>query len=79
MVHGPFIEFQSSIQVLDQRAATLDPIAIVAVQDAIDVSHLGAVNMATDHPVVAPLRASLATASSKSVMKFKAFFTLFFR
>ena len=54
MGHGPFKEFQSPIKVLDERAATLDPIAIVAVQDAVDVPHLGAVNMTTNHPVVTP-------------------------
>ena len=38
---------------LDQRAAAFDPVTVVAVKHAADVTHLGAVDMAADHALVA--------------------------
>ena len=42
---------------LDQRGAALHPVAVVAVEDAVDVAHLGMVDVAADHAVdAAPAR-----------------------
>ena len=46
-------KFQPPVQVLDQRAAAFDPVAVVAIQDAINLTHLGAVNVAADNALVA--------------------------
>jgi len=35
--------------VLDQRRQALDPVAVVAVEDAVDLAHLGVVDVAADH------------------------------
>jgi hypothetical protein len=53
--------------VLDQRGAAFHPVAVVAIQRAVDLAHLGAVDMAADHAVVAALARFGATATSKSV------------
>ena len=51
----PEHQFQPPVVVLDQRAAAFDPVAVVAVQRAIDDAHLGAVDVAADHTVKAAL------------------------
>ena len=39
---------------LDQRGAAFDPVAVIAVERAIDIAHLGAVDMPADHALVTP-------------------------
>ena len=47
---GPVTQFRLA-GVLDQRRQALDPIAVVAVQRAVDHAHLGMVDVAADHAV----------------------------
>ena len=45
------------VEILDQRGAAFDPVAVVAVEDAVDVADLGLVDVAADHAVdAAPAR-----------------------
>ena len=54
---GPVHDAQATIEVLDQRGAAFDPVAVIAVEDAIDVADLGVVDVAADHAVdAAPAR-----------------------
>jgi len=41
--------------VLDQRGQALDPVAVVAVEDAVDLAHLRVVDVAAHHAVHAAL------------------------
>ncbi len=49
----PIHQLQAAIHVFDQGAAAFHPVTVVAIQDAVDVAHLCAVDMATHHAVVA--------------------------
>ena len=44
-------QLQRAIKVLDQRGAAFNPVTIVAVQHAVNVAHLGAVDMAAHHSI----------------------------
>lgn len=52
---GPAQDFQAAVGVLDQGRAAFDPVAVVAVEDAVDGPHLGGMDVAADHAVGAPL------------------------
>ena len=39
--------------VLDQRGAAFNPVAIIAIQRAVDVTHLGTMNVAANHALMA--------------------------
>lgn len=45
-------DLQPSIVVLNQCRATLNPVAIIALQHAVDVADFGAVDVAAHHTVV---------------------------
>ena len=48
---------QAAVEMLDQRRAALHPVAVVAVEDAVDVADLGLMDVAADHAVdAAPAR-----------------------
>ena len=49
----PEHQFQPPVVVLDQRAAAFDPVAVVAVQRAVDVADFGVVDVAAHHAVIA--------------------------
>ena len=40
--------------VFDQRRATLDPVACVAIQRTLDIAHFGPVNMTTNDTLMTP-------------------------
>ena len=44
-------DFEPTVAMLDQRRAALDPVAVVAVEHAVDVADLGVVDMAADDAV----------------------------
>ena len=44
-------DFEPAVVVLDQRRQALDPVAVVAVQDALDLADLGVVDVAADDAV----------------------------
>src|SRR5579883_1312869 len=48
---GPAQDAQAAVEILDQRGAALDPVAVVAVEDAVDGADLGMVDMAAHHAV----------------------------
>src|ERR1700685_2396970 len=48
---GPIDQPQLTIHVLDERRATLHPIAVIAIQYAVDVAHLGPVDVAANHGI----------------------------
>lgn len=52
---GPVQDFQASVEVLHQRRAAFHPIAVVAVEDAVDVADFRVVDVAADDAVHAPL------------------------
>ena len=76
---GPAQQAQPAAEVLDQRRAALDPVAVVAVGDAVDLGDLRAVDVAADHAVDLRRRASAASVFSKLAMYCTAFLTLCFR
>ena len=43
--------FHSAVGVLDQGRQTFDPIAIVAVQNAVDIANFSVVNMSAHHAI----------------------------
>src|SRR5690242_828935 len=45
----PGDDFESAALMLDQRGAALDPVAVIAVGDAVDVAHDRVVNVTADH------------------------------
>ena len=51
MFLGPVHDAQPAVEILDQRRATLDPVAVVAVQDAVDVADLGMMNVTADNAI----------------------------
>ena len=54
---GPVHDAQAAVEILDQRGAALHPVAVVAVEDAVDVADLGVMDVAADHAVdAAPAR-----------------------
>ena len=54
---GPAHDAQAALEILDQRRAAFDPVAVVAVEDAVDVADLGVVDVAADHAIdAAPAR-----------------------
>jgi hypothetical protein len=66
--------------VLHQGGAAFHPITVVAIQGAVHIANFGMVNVATHHAIKsASLGLLLATATSKSLMKFTAFLTLSLR
>ena len=44
-------DFESAVLVLDQGRQTFDPIAIVAVQNAVDIANFSVVNMPAHHAI----------------------------
>ena len=48
---GPVQDFQAAVGVFDERRAAFDPVAVVAVEDAVDGPHLGGVDVAADDAV----------------------------
>ena len=44
-------KFQPAVEMLDQRRATFDPVAVVAIENAVDAPDLGAVDVAADDSV----------------------------
>ena len=48
-------DFHCAVMMLDQRGASLDPVTVVVIVDALDLAHLGAVDVAADDPVEAAL------------------------
>lgn len=44
-------DFKPAVEVLDQGGAAFDPVAVVAVEDAVDGAHFGGVDMAADDSV----------------------------
>src|ERR1700760_4215212 len=42
---GPFQDLQLAILMFDQRGAAFDPIAVIAIDDAVDGAHLGVMDM----------------------------------
>ena len=44
-----------SVHVLYQRSSALDPVAVVAIQDAVDLAHFGPMDVAANHGVDATL------------------------
>jgi hypothetical protein len=68
-----------SARIFGQRRAAFNPIAVIAVQNAVDELQFGVMDVAGNHAVnTAPL-ASRATACSKFEMNEAAFFTLCLR
>ncbi|ABA51161.1 hypothetical protein BURPS1710b_1413 [Burkholderia pseudomallei 1710b] len=51
--HGPVDDLQLALHRLDERGQALDPVAVVAVQHAVDVADLGLVDVAADDAVAA--------------------------
>lgn len=51
---APVNNFKPAALMFHEAGAALHPIPIVAVQDALDVTHFGPVDVTTDNPVVAP-------------------------
>ena len=51
MLLGPVDDAQAAVEILDQRGAALDPVAVVAVEDAVDGADLGVMDVAAHHAV----------------------------
>jgi len=62
---GPVDQTQPPIHIFDQRSAAFDPITVVAIEDSVDLAHLGAMNVPHTTVSTPRLRAAAATASSK--------------
>ena len=50
---GPIHQLQPAVMVLDECGAAFDPVAVVDVQHAVHLAHLGVVDVAADHAVEA--------------------------
>src|SRR5689334_21097306 len=50
---GPFDDLQPAVAMLDQRGAALHPVAVIAIEDAVDLLDLGLVDVAADDAVQA--------------------------
>src|SRR4051794_21113957 len=48
---GPAHDAQAAVEVLDQGGAALHPVAVIAVEDAVDGADLGVMDVAADHAV----------------------------
>ena len=48
---GPVEDFHPAVEMLDQRGAAFDPVAVVVICDAVDLAHFGGVDMPADHAV----------------------------
>ena len=46
-------KFQRSIKMLDQRCPAFYPVAVIAIQNTVNVAHLGTVNVPAHHALVA--------------------------
>ena len=44
-------QLETTVMMLDQGGAALDPVAVIAVVDAVDHRHLGRMDVAADHTV----------------------------
>jgi hypothetical protein len=51
----PLDDLQTAIVILDQPGAAFHPVAVVAVQHAVEVADLGVMDMAADHAIDAAL------------------------
>src|SRR5580658_7714117 len=51
----PVQDLEPAVEMLDESGAALDPVAVVAIEDAADVAHLGLVDVAADDAVDAAL------------------------
>ena len=49
---GPVQQFQRTVKVFHQRGTTFNPVAIIAIQNTIDLAHLGAVDVPAYDPLV---------------------------
>jgi len=48
---GPVQDFHRAVEVLDERGATLDPVAVVVIDDVAELPFLGGVNVPADDAV----------------------------
>src|SRR6478736_5395660 len=46
----PVEDLHPPVEVLDQRSAAFDPVAVVVIDDAFEIAHLGGVDVPADHP-----------------------------
>ena len=67
-VPRPIDDLQLAVGMLDERGQALDPVAVVGVEHAVDVAHLGVVDVAADHAVdAAPARLACQRASKSQM------------
>jgi hypothetical protein len=57
--HLPFDHSQTAVQLFDQRAARLDPVTIVQIENTIDLAHGGMVDVAAEHSIKAVFKSVL--------------------
>ena len=50
---SPVQQLQRAVKVIQQRGTAFNPVAVVAVQHAVDVAHPGAVDVSAHHALVA--------------------------
>ncbi len=50
-ISGPMHDRQSAVEILDQGGAAFHPVAVVAVEDAVDVADLGLVDVPAHHAI----------------------------
>jgi hypothetical protein len=78
MAGRPIEDFEAAVGVLDDGGAAFHPVAVIDVEHAADVTDLGFVDMAADHPVHAAPPRLVGDRLFEVVDEFRTFLTLTF-